>query len=258
MLSREAVDAQLKRIGCNFKLWGRSEINELDKILIDDEVIAQCVNGEYSGGFAMLVATNHRVLLVDKKPFLYLTVEDVRFDLISEFSYNHRMVNGTIKIFTPNKTLNFTSWNQRRLRKLLEYVQHRVLEMRQQQQLAQQFQAAAGAQLAQWQVMNQRQQPSFYVPNMAHAPQQNTPLDANNNGLIDNNEKHGVAARLAAQRTALGTYTRSKLPSFRHHHGTHQQQQQQEQPQNGEIYPSGYPAPAAPGVLSDFQVPFEY
>lgn len=145
MISKQAVDEQLKQIGCNFKFWGRSEVNELGRILMEDEIIAECVNGQYSNGFAMLVATNHRVLLIDKKPLLYLTVEDLRFDMITEFNYNHRLLDATINLFTANKTLTFTSWNQHRLRKLMEYTQAHVLEMRKQQHLATQFQAVAAA-----------------------------------------------------------------------------------------------------------------
>ena len=120
MISKQAVEDQLKRIGANFRFWGRSEINELGRILMPDEIIAECVNGEYGNGFAMLVATNHRLLLVDKKPFLYLTVEDYRYEMITEFNFHNRLLNARIQVFTANKTMEFTSWNQARLRRLLE------------------------------------------------------------------------------------------------------------------------------------------
>ncbi len=171
MISKQAVEEQLKRIGCNFKFWGRAEVNELGRILMEDEIIAECTNGEYANGFALLVATNHRILLVDKKPMLYLTVEDLRYDMITEFNYSHRLMNATIRLYTANKTLIFTSWNQHRLRRLLEFSQQRVLEMRQQQHMASQFQAAAAAQYAQMHAANHYQftpqnQPS-YAPNLA-------------------------------------------------------------------------------------------
>lgn len=169
MISKKAVEEQLKRIGCNFRFWNRAEINELGRIMLDDEIIAECANGEYGNGFALLVATNHRVLLVDKKPMMYLTVEDLRYDMITEFNYSHRLMNCTIRIHTTNKTLQFSSWNQARLRRLLEYTQQRVLEMRQQAHMAQQFQAAAAAQYAQLHAANYYQvggTPS-YAPNLA-------------------------------------------------------------------------------------------
>lgn len=124
------LEDQLKKIGCNFQFWGRSEIKELANILLPGETVEHVVNGTYDGGFAMLAATDQRVLLIDKKP-MYLTLEDVRFDMIAEIDYNHRLMNATVFIFTPSKSLKFTGYNQARLRKLFQFVQTRVMEIRQ-------------------------------------------------------------------------------------------------------------------------------
>lgn len=124
------LEDQLKRIGCNFRFWGRAELKELADILLPDEIVEHCVNGQYERGFAMLVATNQRVLLIDKKP-MYLSLEDIRFDMISEIDYNHRMLNATVFICTLNKALSFTAYNHGRLRKLFHYVQTQVMEIRQ-------------------------------------------------------------------------------------------------------------------------------
>lgn len=158
MEKRERVEQQLRRIGCNFRFWGRSELDELCNILMDTETVTQCVNGHYVGGFALLCATDHRVLLVDKKPMNYLTVEDIRFEMISEFDYSHRLLDATIRVCTPTKTLTFTSWNQQRLRALLSYIQQRVIEIRQYYYLAQQFQMMGA----------QNTQRPAYVPNLAY------------------------------------------------------------------------------------------
>lgn len=248
MISKQAVDEQLKRIGFNFRFWGRSEVNELGRILMEDEIIAECVNGEYANGFAMLVTTNHRLLLIDKKPFLYLTVEDLRYDMITEFNYSHRFLNSTINIHTTNKTLTFTSWNQHRLRKLLEYIQAHVLEMRQQQHLAQQFQAAAAAQYAQLhaaqslpQYVPAQQQPAAIGPTQTFVappvgPQ--APQDQPSQIQAPQSQPAKLASRFASGRAALGTYTRSKLPSLRRRPiGPGQSAE------SGEVYPQGYRLP---------------
>lgn len=132
MVSSESVEKQLKDI--NFKVhgWGRTEAKELPNIMIPDEEIYEVVNGIYEGGFALLVATNFRMLLVDKKPLNYLTVEDLRFDMISEIDYAHRIFGARINIATGSKNLAFTSYNQQRLRKLITHVQHRMADSKQQ------------------------------------------------------------------------------------------------------------------------------
>lgn len=138
MLSLSQVEDQLKKVGCNFRFWGRPEIRELCNILMPGEVIAQAINGRYENGFAMLVVTDHRLLLIDKKP-MFLTLEDIRFDMIAEIDFSAQLLDSTVKIITPNRTLIFTSWNQGRLRKALNYTQQRVSEMRH-HYLRQQFQ----------------------------------------------------------------------------------------------------------------------
>lgn len=138
MVTMRYVEEQLRQIGCNFRFWGRPEIRELANILLPDETIAGCVNGRYEGGFALLCITDMRLLLIDRKP-MFLLFEDVRFDMIAEIDYSARLLDSTIRVITPNRTLVFSSWSTQRLRKILNYTQQRVMEIRQ-PLLARQFQ----------------------------------------------------------------------------------------------------------------------
>ena len=142
MVSRESVERQLKRIGCYSHWWCRAERHELANILLPEETIAQCVNGRYEGGFAILCVTDHRLLLVDRKP-MFLTLEDLRFDMISEIDFSARLLDSSVHILTPTHKLRFIAWNQDRLRRLVNYTQQRVMEIRQHFML-QHLQAAQG------------------------------------------------------------------------------------------------------------------
>lgn len=133
MVTRESVEQQLKDIGVTYHGWGRTEISELPNVILPDEKIYECVNGVYEGGFALLVSTNIRVLLIDKKPLRYLNVEDLRFDMINEIDYSHRLFGAQISISTGSKNLRFTSFNQPRLRKLIGHVQNCMAESKQKQ-----------------------------------------------------------------------------------------------------------------------------
>ena len=129
MISKDNLDEQLRRVHFNRHGWGKSEAVELCNVLMPDEEIDECVNGFYEAGFALLVATKDRLLLIDKKPLNYLTVEDMRFDMICEFDYSHRLIGADVTVATSgNNTLHFTSWNQPRLRRLLGFVQFRITE----------------------------------------------------------------------------------------------------------------------------------
>lgn len=141
MVTLQEVENQLKRIGASFRYWGRAEMIELRNILIPGEQIQACLNGRWEGGFAMLCATDQRILLIDKKP-MYLTLEDIRYDMVSEVDYSHRLLNATVRICTPNKNLAFMAWNHAGLRALTNYVQQRVMEIRQQHLFHQTLQTA--------------------------------------------------------------------------------------------------------------------
>lgn len=130
MISVLEVERQLKRIGVSFRFWGKAELRELPKILLEGEQIKGCINGRYEGGFAMLCATDQRLLLIDKKP-LFLTVTDLRYDMISEVDYGYRLLDASIQVCTPNKTFSFEAWRQKELRDIAVYVQQRVIELRQ-------------------------------------------------------------------------------------------------------------------------------
>ena len=132
MVSMQSVEKQLKRLKFNMHSWGRAEIRELPNILIPGEEMYECVNGTYEGGFALLVATDSRVLLIDKKPLNFLTVEDMRFEMINELDYSHRMIGAQISISAGSKTLRFKSYNQARLRKLINHVQHCMADSKKQ------------------------------------------------------------------------------------------------------------------------------
>lgn len=134
MVHQSIIEARLNQLGIRRSRWFKPEIRELSHILMDNEKIITLVTGRYFGGFAMLVATDHRLILIDKK-VLFLTVDDIRYDMISEIDYNARLFDATIHIFTVNKQHSFTSTrNKQLLRGLVGYVQQRITEIRHYQQ----------------------------------------------------------------------------------------------------------------------------
>jgi hypothetical protein len=136
MVTHHEIQRQLKAIGAEIRFWSRAEIRELEHILVPNETIMYCISGRYEGGFAVLCITDQRTILIDKKP-LYLTLEDIRYDMVSEVDFNQRLIDATISICTVNKKLNFTSLKASHLRKATAYLQNRVMEFRQQHMMPQ-------------------------------------------------------------------------------------------------------------------------
>ncbi len=129
MVDSNTVQKQLRAIGADQLFWGKLELAELPKILIRGEIIEHVQHGHYSGGFATLVATNHRLLLVDKKPF-FLTVIDLRYDMVAEVDYGHQFMGATIHVQSFNKDFKFQSYNKSNLREMTGFIQNKVMEMR--------------------------------------------------------------------------------------------------------------------------------
>jgi len=122
MVDISKVLDQLSAVGYKTRAWQRSEVRELCNVLHEDEVIFQATNGHYEGGFSLLVATDTRLILVDRKP-LFLTLDSIAYSMIQEVTFNYRLLNSTIHIYTSNKTLDFSSWNHAQIRAILTHVQ---------------------------------------------------------------------------------------------------------------------------------------
>ena len=95
----DRIQAQLQRLSDVSRLLGRKEIKELPNILWDDEEVQDVVQGFYSGGNGILVATDRRLVFVDKGMIYGFKVEDFPHDKISSLQYETGLMFGTITIF---------------------------------------------------------------------------------------------------------------------------------------------------------------
>ena len=65
----DRVSEELKKAGVKSPALIKLESKSLANILYPDEFIGGAVHGAYSGGLAWLIATNKRIIFMDKKPF---------------------------------------------------------------------------------------------------------------------------------------------------------------------------------------------
>ena len=128
MVSLRHVDAQLAKVGMRNRFFARPEVKELCHILAPNEVIKHAVNGHYDGGFALFIATDRRLLLIDKKPW-FLTMEDIRYDMVSEVDFFARLIDSSVSLNMINKKLHFTTWRQEKMRKMVSYIQYKVMAL---------------------------------------------------------------------------------------------------------------------------------
>jgi len=129
MIQLSEIRNQLSSVGYHPSRFQRAEVKELCQVLSPDERIIDAVNGRYEGGFALLVATDRRLLLVDRKP-MFLTLDSITYSMIQELSLTYRLLNSTVHVFTSNKCLDFNSWSHSHLRSIFSYSQSRTLQFR--------------------------------------------------------------------------------------------------------------------------------
>jgi hypothetical protein len=134
MVQLSVIEARMTKLGIKISSFFRPEIRELSTILTDNEEIVSLVPGRYFGGYALIVATDHRLLIIDKRTF-YLTVEDIHYDMISEIDFSVRVFDASLQIHTMNKQHRFTSSRYKsHLRRLTDYVQQQIIRKRHYQQ----------------------------------------------------------------------------------------------------------------------------
>jgi hypothetical protein len=134
MSSIKGLDNRLRQPSLRFRFFGRSEIRELNHILEKDEHVHHCAFGFYQGGSGILVATNNRILLVDKRPF-YLNIEDFRYEQISKTVLLTQFLQGTIYIQSRIKKLVFRSISDERLRNIKDFISGKVYEVQETRQM---------------------------------------------------------------------------------------------------------------------------
>ncbi len=130
MIDPETVEQQLKDIGIPRMPMCRAELNQLPSIMVPGEVIEHLMAGIYLGGYAIMVATNRRLLVIDKKVG-GIVIEDVPYDMIAEVEYVHTPFKSETIIFARSKKVKFRAFRGTHVREFTEYLQQRMMEVRQ-------------------------------------------------------------------------------------------------------------------------------
>ena len=121
MVARRSLKNQLNRIGFHAWIFGRSELKELRKVLEPGESILQCAFGYYQGGSGLMVVTDGRLLLIDKRPF-FLNLEEMKADVINDAVVTTNGFQATLYLRCNRRQMSFSSFSDARLKRLAEHV----------------------------------------------------------------------------------------------------------------------------------------
>jgi len=126
MPTLEEIQANMKQLDSCSKFFGRKEIKELPHILWDDELLEHIVQGSYNNGNGILVATNKRLIFIDKGLMWGLKVEDFPYDKISSIQYETGLLLADITIFSSGNKADIKNVPNDQCRNFCEYVRARI------------------------------------------------------------------------------------------------------------------------------------
>lgn len=125
-MTYETFEKTASHLGARILPWRKPVLRELHKSLLPDERVQKLLFGRYQNGFALLAATDKRLLIIDKKP-MRLVVEDIRYDTITEIDFHGRGVEASVQIATFNRVAVFRSAWTPKLRDATSFIQHKIM-----------------------------------------------------------------------------------------------------------------------------------
>ncbi len=121
------IKQELQALGVSrFGLW-RLESRYLPHIIHSDERLEGVVYGRHEDGSVMLVATDRRVIFLDKKP-LFIDKDEITYDVVSGVSYSSVGFGATVTLHTRVKDYSIRTFNQKTAEQFVHYIEYRCLE----------------------------------------------------------------------------------------------------------------------------------
>jgi hypothetical protein len=126
MPTLEQVKTQIQKIDGLSKFIGRREVKELPSILWENENVENLIQGTYNNGNGILVATNKRLIFIDKGLVFGLKVEDFPYDKISSIQYSTGIMLGKLTIFASGNKAIIDNVDKKRVRAFGDYLRNKI------------------------------------------------------------------------------------------------------------------------------------
>lgn len=124
---RDRIKIELRAAGASPYGLLKMESRYLPEVIHDDEHIKGVVYGLYDGGLGMLVATDHRVLFLDRKP-MFMTLDEATYDAVSGVRLNRSGIFNATTLHTRLGDYRLSYVNRKCARKFVKYIESRRLE----------------------------------------------------------------------------------------------------------------------------------
>ena len=122
----ESINAALRRIDGYSRFLSRGEIKELPFILWEDELPEMLAEGSYHDGRGLLVATDRRLIFIDKGLFGQLKVEDFGYDRITSIESKTGLMSGSIVIYASGNREQIDAVAKQNVNSLASYIRNKI------------------------------------------------------------------------------------------------------------------------------------
>ena len=121
------IRKQLEDIGVGY--WGMTspEAHYLPHVIHRDEQIEGAVYGRSRAGNILLVATDRRIVYLDRKP-LFTNEEEITYDVVGGVSHSHSGIGATLTLSTRVKNYHIKTYNERCASGFVAAIERRCVE----------------------------------------------------------------------------------------------------------------------------------
>ena len=126
MPTLQEIESQLGSLSGLQKKVIEREVKELPNILSNDEKLESVLRANFGSNSGILVATNKRILFVDKGFWGSLKVEDMFYDKINSIQYETGFAFGSVAIFISSIKLEFTKMEKQKVKDFAERIRVKI------------------------------------------------------------------------------------------------------------------------------------
>lgn len=110
-----------------WRMLQSNEIRELPNVMREDEILKKAMYGSYEGGWAMIVATDQRIIFIDRKIFRR-KVQYIAYRNIFSFDYSADIFYGQIEIYARGAKITMRRIRRKQLIDFCQYLDQMVEE----------------------------------------------------------------------------------------------------------------------------------
>ncbi|WP_306181328.1 PH domain-containing protein [Campylobacter jejuni] len=121
MPSLEEIQSQISDFSNAKNIFSRKEIKALPDILWENEKVKKAAQGTYNLAAGLLVATDKRLIFIDKGIFS-LKVETFLYDKISSIEYSTGLMFGEIVIYASGNKAKIKNMEKNETKEMAEFV----------------------------------------------------------------------------------------------------------------------------------------